>query len=158
MDYKDTLLDNLKSLLHDLISEDKITPDEIFDCIQKTVIENYYYHKHYTSRSYELMTKLHSCDTNDSSPECKKAWSDFWEDDQHPTYSEMVEKGYEMTADGFWIPPQPKTFTSTIELDPASQECYMTIPPEVLQKLNWTEGTLLNLSLKDDHTILITKA
>jgi hypothetical protein len=141
MDYKDTLLDNLKSLLHDLISEDKITPGEIYDCIQKTITESYYYHKHYTGRSYELMEKLHNNASYQSSV----------------TYTEMVAKGYEMTADGFWIPPQSKSFTSTIELDPASQECYMTIPPELLEKLNWTEGTQLILTLNNDNTILITK-
>jgi AbrB family looped-hinge helix DNA binding protein len=73
------------------------------------------------------------------------------------TYQEAINAGYEMTGDGFWIPPQSKTFRTTIELDPASGECYMTIPSEVLERLNWTEGTQLNLTVQDD-TLHIIKA
>lgn len=169
MDYKDTLLSNLESLLYDVLSEDIITPSEIHDCITKTVKDSYYYHKHHTSRSYELMTKLHSCDGNDSSSECKKSWNDFWEEEQPSlTYDEMIKSGWTMTADGFWIRESkeletdsitqvPRTFTTTIELDPASGECYMSLPPELLQSLQWTEGTQLNLTVQDS-TLHITRA
>lgn len=114
MDYKDTLLSNLESLLFDILSEDAITPAEIHDTLIKTVKESYYYHKHHTARSYELMAKL---------------------------YSEEV----------------PKTFTTTLEIDPITNEPYLTLPPELLERLNWTEGTQLDLTVQGD-TLHITRA
>lgn len=157
MDYKDTLLSNLESLLYDILSEDTITPSEIHDCITKVVKESYYYHKHHTSRSYELMTKLHSCDGNDSSSECKKSWNDFWEEEQPSlTYDEMIKSGWTMTADGFWI-RESKQLTTRLETDSITQEPYLSLPPELLQSLQWTEGTQLNLTVQDG-TLHITKA
>lgn len=157
MDYKDTLLSNLESLLYDILSEDTITSSEIHDCITKTVKESYYYHKHHTSRSYELMAKLHSCDGNDSSSECKKSWNDFWEEEQPSlTYDEMIKSGWTMTADGFWI-RESKEITTRLETDSITQDPYLTLPQELLEELNWTEGTLLNLTVKDG-TLHITKA
>ena len=114
MDYKNTLLSNLESLLFDLLSEDTISPTEIHDTFTNAVKESYYYHKHHTARSYEMMTKLHS---------------------------EEV----------------PKTFTTTLEIDPITNEPYLTLPPGLLERLNWTEGTELILTLKDD-TLHITRA
>jgi hypothetical protein len=65
-----------------------------------------------------------SCDKDDKSAECQKAWNDFWEEHYYPeeykgssvssvgqnhkTYSEMIADGYEMTADGFWFKESKK--------------------------------------------------
>lgn len=51
-----------------------------------------------------------ACDKDDKSKECKDAWGKFWNDDNPKplTYDEMVAEGYEMTADGFWIPSETK--------------------------------------------------
>lgn len=50
------------------------------------------------------------CDKDDKSKECEDAWGKFWNDDNPKplNYDEMVAEGYEMTADGFWIPSETK--------------------------------------------------
>ena len=88
--YKKYSLENLENWLHDAMSTGEATPQEIYDTIQKVVSENYYHHKYYASRAYELMEKLNgsvsftSCDKDDPSPECQSAWNDFWEEHYYP--------------------------------------------------------------------------
>jgi hypothetical protein len=93
MDYKKYSLENLENWLHDLMSCDDVSSEEIYDTIQKVVTENYHHHKYHASRAYELMEKLNgsvnilSCDKDDKSPECQKAWNDFWEEHYYPEES-----------------------------------------------------------------------
>jgi hypothetical protein len=99
-DYKKYSLEKLETWLEDALSSADATPQEIYDIIQKVVSENYYHHKYHASRAYELMEKLNgsvsftSCDKDDKSPECQKAWNDFWEEnyypEEHSQYSEEV--------------------------------------------------------------------
>jgi hypothetical protein len=154
MDYKDTLLDNLKSLLHDVISEDQITPNEIYDCIQKTVKENYYYHKHHTGRSYELMTKF-----NDYNP-----WEEYFstEDDSknRTHYQDYINAGYEMTADGFWIKEykkQKKYWSLPVEMDAASGEYYFCFPDDLLEAANLKEGDIVEWIDQGDGSYRLSK-
>jgi hypothetical protein len=88
-DYKKYSLENLEKWLDDVLSSDDATPQEIYDVIQKVVSEHYYHHKHHVSRAYELMELLNgsnhlTCDKDDKSAECEKAWSDFWEENYYP--------------------------------------------------------------------------
>ena len=89
-DYKKYSLEKLETWLDDALCSADVTPQEIYDTIQKVVSENYYHHKHHASRAYELMEKLNgsvtftSCDKDDKSPECQKAWSEFWEEVYYP--------------------------------------------------------------------------
>ena len=137
MDYKQYSLSKLEEWIHDAISND-VDITDIYNCIYETVRENYETHRCYANRSYELMKKLHGNQSTVS-------------------HEEMISKGHEMTADGFWIPTAPKTFTTTVEIDPMSEECYIRIPPEILQKLGWTEETMLIMTVQDDKTLLIRK-
>jgi hypothetical protein len=92
-DYKKYSLENLEKWIEDALSSAEASPQEIYDTIHKVVSENYYHHKHHASRAYELMEKLNggvtfiSCDKDDKSPECQKAWSDFWEENYYPEES-----------------------------------------------------------------------
>lgn len=54
--------------------------------------------------------KSFTCDKDDKSKECEDAWGKFWNDDNPKplTYDEMIAEGYEMTADGFWVPSETK--------------------------------------------------
>ena len=57
-DYKKYSLENLENWLHDAISSDDATPQEIYDTIVKVVRENYEYHKQYADQSNELLSLL----------------------------------------------------------------------------------------------------
>jgi hypothetical protein len=55
-----------------------------------------------------------TCDKDDKSKECEDAWGKFWNDDHSKalTYDEMIAEGYEMTADGFWVPGENMKVTT----------------------------------------------
>jgi hypothetical protein len=109
-DYKKYSLENLEKWVSDALTSGEATPQEIYDTICGVIDEEYHYHKHQTSRCYELKVLLNggnhigewdkedveailkereyyegvgnilSCDKNDTSPECQKSWNDFWEE------------------------------------------------------------------------------
>ena len=99
VDYKKYSLEKLEEWMHDAMSCDETTPQDIYDVIKGVVEENYHYHKHHTSQAYELLAllngngkghikiyddcvdKILSCDKDNTSPECRGAWNSFWEDD-----------------------------------------------------------------------------
>ena len=56
--YKKYSLEKLEEWMHDAMSCDETTPQDIFDVIKGVVEENYYHHKHHTSRAYELLALL----------------------------------------------------------------------------------------------------
>jgi hypothetical protein len=117
-DYKKYSLENLEKWMRDALTAAEATPEEIYDVIKGVVDEEYHYHKHQTSRCYDLLALLNgngytkedidavlrereyyegwdggasdmfkakaehklTCDKDDKSAECQKAWNDFWED------------------------------------------------------------------------------
>jgi antitoxin component of MazEF toxin-antitoxin module len=102
--YKKYSLENLEKWVEDALNSAEASPQEIYDCIRKVVEENYYCYKNQTSRCYELLALLNGngkghipaydeylekkenlvCDKEDPSPECKKSWSSFWEENYYP--------------------------------------------------------------------------
>jgi hypothetical protein len=105
-DYKKYSLEQLSNWMHDAMSSGEATPQEIYDVIVGVVKENYYTYKHQASQAYELLSLLNGngkhilgehyegwdegttsnlvCDKDDSSPECKKSWTSFWEENYYP--------------------------------------------------------------------------
>jgi len=107
MDYKKYSLENLEKWIEDAINSSEASPQEIYDVIKNVVADNYYCYKNHTERCYELLALLNgngefklsevlkereyyegcntsgesklTCDKDDKSPECQKAWNDFWE-------------------------------------------------------------------------------
>jgi hypothetical protein len=45
----------------------------------------------------------------------------------------------------------------TSEEDPNTGEVIITFPPDLLEKVGWTEGDTLNWSVKDDGSVYLTK-
>ena len=86
-EYKKYSLENLENWMHDAMSCAEASPQEIYDVIKGVVEENYYVYKNQTSQAYELLALLNgngkghlTCDKDDSSEECKKSWTSFWEE------------------------------------------------------------------------------
>ena len=67
---------------------------------------------------YQVANESLSCDKNDTSPECKGAWNDFWESKE-----DKVVK---------WQLP--------VELDGLSGDLYITLPDDLLEQVGWKEG------------------
>ena len=119
-DYKKYSLENLENWLHDALSCGEASPHEIYSVIRKVVQDEYNYHKEQSQRCLGLLELLsghrpvkpvddgmrpwgHSdleylaCNKNDSSPECKGAWNDFWEGIDEEVKKDLQTNGYEWT-------------------------------------------------------------
>ena len=97
-DYKKYSLENLEKWIEDAINSSEASPQEIYDVIKNVVRDNYYCYKNHTARCYQLLELLNgsgkgylSCDKDDKSPECQKAWNDFWEENYYPEEHEVED-------------------------------------------------------------------
>jgi bifunctional DNA-binding transcriptional regulator/antitoxin component of YhaV-PrlF toxin-antitoxin module len=145
--YKKYSLENLENWLHDAMSADGATPQEIYGTIRKVVEENYYFYKHQTSKAYELLALLNgngkghikeyddcvdrifSCDKDDQSPERKGAWDSFWTHDDV-----LIQREYYQKKDKVFKWRLP------VELDGPSGEYYIILPDDLLEAANLKEG------------------
>lgn len=105
VDYKKYSLEQLDNWVTNALTSTEATPQEIYDTIKNAVDENYHTFKLSASRCYDLLSLLNgngighikayddylkskqeglSCDKDDPSPECKKSWNDFWEENYYP--------------------------------------------------------------------------
>lgn len=178
----------------DAICESKASPKEIYQRIKDSVAEHYYYFKEHASRSYELLSLLNekeynslmgkinnphdpeqqsenlTCDSNDESKECKKAWNDFWQETgmapwSHSDleyistsnyYEQMKKDGWNMTDDGFWI-KEDKKWMLPVNVDGLSGECYINLPDDLLEKANMKEGDEIQFIDRKDGSFEIRK-
>ncbi len=176
--YREYSLSQLENWVHDCMSAGEVSAQEIYDTVRKVAEENYYLYKQRTSEAYELLARLNgngvghitnkslSCDTDNQSEECKKAWADFWEENYYPeeyknlTYAQAIAAGWEMTGDGFWVPPQEEKINKWIvpvEVDGASGEYFLTLPDDLLDSLGWKEGDTLEYVNNCDGTFKVRK-
>ena len=160
MDYKKYSLEQLSNWIHDAMSAGEATPQEIYDVIVGVVKENYYTYKHQTSQAYELLGLLHSgvdnnkyqdylneilnCDKDDSSPECKGAWNDFWENNTVP----HCEHSDEDKVVKWQLP---------IEMDGLTGECYVQFPDDLLEAANLKEGDMVEWIPNGSDSYLLKK-
>jgi hypothetical protein len=68
------------------------------------------------------------CDKNDTSEYCNSSWEDFWMND------ETDDKTKTMTANK-WVLP--------VEMDGPSEECFIHLPDDLLEELDWKEGDMI---------------
>ena len=189
-DYKKYSLDQLSNWMHDAMSSGEATPQEIYDVIAGVVKENYYTYKHKTSEAYELLALLNgngkghikeyddcvdkvlSCDKDDPSPECKGAWSDFWENVDFDVKEDLEKNGYEwspcpskeissiyVSEDGDIYPTRDKVvkWQLPVELDGPSGEYYVMFPDDLLEAANLKEGDSIEWVDNNDGSYTLRK-
>jgi len=138
-DYKKYSLGQLENFLYDAMSSGA-TPQEIYDTIRGVVEDNYYTYKVQTEKAYELLALLNgngvghlTCDKEDSSPECKKSWTDFWEEhyypEEHQQYTEeelnaMCDKAEAEDKVNKWVLPVDDDYN-------------ITFPEDLLEQTGW---------------------
>jgi hypothetical protein len=150
-DYKKYSLEQLENWIHDALSSAEASPQEIYDVIKGVVEEQYYYFKVNTERCYELLALLNGngkghieaydkyvCDKDDTSPECKNAWNNFWEDTG--VVEDKVKK---------WVLP--------VESDGPSGEYFVTFPEDLLKATNLNEGDQVDWVDQGDGSYLLRK-
>jgi hypothetical protein len=213
-DYKKYALGQVENFLYDAMSTDA-TPEEIYDVIKGVVQDNYYTYKNATSKAYELLALLNgngvghvsvvntsehsehyydynrnkpvakTCDTDDTSEECKKSWNDFWVEDIHRTdytdeelnamcdkaeaeekaksltHQEAIDAGWKMSDEGIWMSPQKedkvKKWVLPVEEDDPSGVQYITFPDDLLKAANLKEGDVLEWIDQGDGSFKMIK-
>lgn len=85
------------------------------------------------------------CDRDDPSPECQKAWNDFWESD---TTKKEDQKSNE-TVRKKWIIP--------VELDGPSGEYFIIFPDDLMEAANLQEGDEIEWIDQGDGSYLLKK-
>ncbi len=88
----------------------------------------------------EYASKHYTCDKNDKSEECKKAWNDFWEENYYPEEHSKVKK---------WVLP--------VEVDDPSGVYYVSFPEDLLKAVNFVEGDEVCWVDNNDGTYTIRK-
>ena len=197
MDYKKYSLEHLETWLYDAMSTGEATPQEIYDVIIEVVKDNYYTYKKQALEAYELLAllngngkgnvkkfddcvdKILSCDKDDTSPECKGAWNDFWASNNTTeynlreaeycnkrvqldvNYNDMISSGYTMTDDGIWIKEEIKDkvvkWQLPVQVDGLTGDCFIEFPDDLLEVANLKEGDTVNWIDRGDGSFELKK-
>lgn len=100
-----------------------------------------------TNELYELQNKLDMMENPNRVIEIPET--------AETAYIDMIKKGYTMTADGFWMPPE--RCVRKVELDGLTGELYITIPDEFLDEMGWKENDQLEWVDREDGSFELRK-
>jgi bifunctional DNA-binding transcriptional regulator/antitoxin component of YhaV-PrlF toxin-antitoxin module len=97
--------------------------------------------------------------------EANNTYMSSWEGGENIiTFGEEVKEGYEMTADGFWNPPQPSQkedkvvkWRIPVEMDGPSGEYFVTFPDDLLEAANLNEGDEVEWVDQNDGSFILRK-
>ena len=172
-DYKKYALGQVENFLYDAMSTDA-TPQEIYDVIRGVVEDNYYTYKKCASEAYELLGLLNgngkghlTCNKDDTSPECKKSWNNFWEDSQYTDkeIDEMcavaeLEQDLK-NAEEFLKKDKVKKWQLPVEevkdSDTDKIEYFITFPDDLLEAANLEEGNQIEWIDQGDGSYILKK-
>ena len=157
-DYKKYALGQVENFLYDAMSTDA-TPQEIYDVIKGVVEDNYYTYKKCTSEAYELLGLLNgngkghlTCDKDNTSPECKKSWNDFWVEDLHRT--DYTDEEMNAMCDAVTSAKQGKVNKWILPVD---DDYNITFPEDLLEQTGWKEGDTLQWIDQGDGSFKMIK-
>ena len=178
--YKKYSLEKLEEWMHDAMSAAEATPQEIYDVIKGVVQENYYTYKHQTSQAYELLALLNgngkehsehyydfdrnkpltkTCDKDDSSPECKGAWNNFWEEEVkddgmrpwgHSDMEYLIANKDKVVK---WVLPVEEVENG----DTGEQDYFIIFPDDLLEAANLKQGDDVEWVDRGDGSFLLRK-
>ena len=148
MDYKKYSLENLEKWIENAINSGEASPQEIYDVIKNVVADNYYCYKNHTERCYELLALLNgngighlTCDKDDKSPECKNAWTSFWEENYYPEeHSQYSEEELNAMCDEVSKQDKVVKWQLPVEVDGLTGDCFIQFPDDLLEAANLKEG------------------
>ena len=184
-DYKKYSLENLENWLHDALSCEEASSHEIYSVIRKVVQDQYNYHREQMQRSFGLLELLSGhrpinfndlvsedsflkqdrnsnfpkentvCDRDDSSPECKKSWTKFWEDVPVPLY--VSEDGDVWAPDTVVKNDKVVKWQLPVSVDGLTGDCYVNFPDDLLEAANLKEGDVVKWVDNKDGSYTLTK-
>jgi len=100
------------------------------------------------SEAYELLGLLNgngkghlTCDKDDTSPECKKSWNDFWEDDDTQLMLNLKYTDEELDAMCGAAEAKDKVKKWILPIEEIDcDECIINFPDDLLEAANLKEG------------------
>jgi hypothetical protein len=160
-DYKKYALGQVENFLYDAMSSGA-TPQEIYDVIKGVVQDNYYTYKQQTSKAYELLALLNgngeghlTCDKEDTSPECKGAWNDFWEENYYPEeHRQYTDEELNAMCDAVTSAKKDKVNKWILPVD---DDYNITFPEDLLEQTGWKEGDTLQWIDQGDGSFKMIK-
>jgi len=179
MDYKNYSFENLENWLHDALSCEEASPHEIYSVIRKVVKDEYDYHKEKSQQCFGLLELLSGhrpvkleCDKDDSSPECKGAWNDFWEEvdeDRSREYNLREAEYYDKRAEldaitkevreagGYEWTPEVSKKKWILPVEQVHDDYYVSFPDDLLKVAKLKEGDEVNWVDNGDGSFSIRK-
>lgn len=138
--------------------------------------ERNYYESSMTEEELSQYKVPLSCDKDDSTEECKKSWTSFWEENYYPDdavsgvkytdeeldamcdRAKLIEDLKKIKENGGyeWTPNSneevKKKWVLPVDVDSVSGEYYVTFPQDLLKSVNLSEGDVLDWVDNKDGT------
>jgi hypothetical protein len=136
-DYKHYALRNLEDWIHDCINAGEASPQEIYHTIKNIVQESYDYHKQCLDNANQLLNLL----------------SGTFQITVTDPAGNLVDCDYDPLKEQFtsnrWVVP--------VEQFAETDECLITFPDDLMEKVGWKEGDSLNWKDNGDGSFTLTK-
>lgn len=141
--YKKYQLEKLEEWIYDCLTSDEVSPYELYNVIVRVAEENQEYFRKHEKTATDFLTLLHGkpvikCATDDTSPECRSAWTSFWEESYYPEEYNMNFSTY----NDMELPKEDKVvkWRLPVEMDAVSGEYFIQFPDDLLEAANMQEG------------------
>ena len=121
--------------------------DELY---KAALAEREYYEGNVKYDSIEQIRANHkkslTCDKDDKSPKCQKAWNDFWEENYYP-------EEHNKSKPKKWVLPVDEVQNA----ETGEYECFVTFPDDLLEAAKLKEGDQVEWVDQGDGSYLIKK-
>ncbi len=143
-------LSQLQAFLHDAMNEENLSAEEIYEVIIENVASDVEHYQMQYQKSERLFNLLKGYEKPDAESE---------EEPEDYNYDDMIAKGYWMTDDGFWMPPEKedKVIKWLLPVEELDGEHYITFPEDLLEAAKLAPGDSVEWVDLTENTYLLRK-
>ena len=143
-------LSQLQAFLHDAMNEENLSAEEIYEVIIENVASDVEHYQMQYQKSERLFNLLKGYEKPDAESE---------EEPEDYNYDDMIAKGYWMTDDGFWMPPEKedKVIKWSLPVEELDGEHYITFPEDLLEAAKLAPGDNVEWVELTENTYLLRK-
>jgi len=126
----------------------------------EAILKEREYYDGWDSNTSDMSKEEHklTCDKDDKSPECKKAWNDFWEENYYPKeHSQYTEEELNAMCDSAEKEDKVVRWQLPVEVDGLSGDCYVNLPDDLLEAANLKEGDTVKWIDRKDGSFELRK-
>ena len=143
-------LSQLQAFLHDAMNEENLSAEEIYEVIIENIASDVEHYQMQYQKSERLFNLLKGYEKPDAESE---------EEPEDYNYDDMIAKGYWMTDDGFWMPPEKedKVIKWSLPVEELDGEHYITFPEDLLEAAKLAPGDNVEWVELTENTYLLRK-